>query len=122
MLPHSKQEVQSKQLLKIRKWQKQLTAWTVTQVSSVTLGHPYLAYGSRISDRPFSEVGNFEGLSKPVLEKFGSCFPSCPTCPDRTAHLLSVVKARAISCPVTNFCHKEGKLHMKFQCPTASLK
>ena len=37
--------------------------------------------------------------------------------------ILSALKARAFSCPVANFCHKESKLHVEFiQCPFSSLK
>ena len=63
---------------------------------SVMLEHLMSAYKPRISDRPFSEIGIFKGLSYLVLESFSSHFFLCTFCQDWTAYLSSAVKAKVV--------------------------
>lgn len=92
------------------KWQKLMHPKTVTQGSPPTLGHPYLGYGFRISDRPFSETGSFEALYYTVLANFG--IHMSVSCLSSSESMLTALESLAFSCPNVYCMPQRKQLHM----------
>ena len=80
----------------------------------------------RVSDRPFSEAGNFSKPSYSVLARFGSLFFFFlfwyPACLVQTLSSLSVVETWAVLCPKASFAKKKtsSKQSVFLQCSTFS--
>ena len=100
---------------KYEKWQKQLAAWTVTQGSSVALGHPTLAHRPSIAHRLSCEAEDSEGLSSALLclGKVWQWPFLLPAGPVWTVTVSNWGKGSFFA-HMDSFYHKESKLHMEF--------